>query len=60
MCSKSCVEVLKDALAHRHTIREYRTECRHPNRPKQVVILTVSPLLDRRENLAVPYLSSGM
>jgi two-component system response regulator HydG len=48
MCSKSCVEVLKEALAHRHTVREYRTECRHPNRPKQVVILTVSPLLDRQ------------
>jgi PAS domain S-box-containing protein len=48
ICSKSCVEVLKEALAHRRTIREYRTECRHPNRPKQVVILTVSPLLDRQ------------
>jgi two-component system, NtrC family, response regulator HydG len=49
MCSKSCVSVLKEALAHRRTIREYRTECRHPNRPKQVVILTVSPLRDRHE-----------
>ncbi|MBL7204901.1 MAG: sigma 54-interacting transcriptional regulator [Desulfobacteraceae bacterium] len=46
-CDKSCYAVLRDVLKNKKTIKEYRAECRHQHRPKQVVVLTSSPLLDR-------------
>ncbi len=46
-CQKSCHEVLREALRNKSTIREYRAECSHHDRAKQVVVLTSSPLLDR-------------
>lgn len=46
-CDKSCYKVLREVLKNKKTIKEYRSECRHQHRPKQVVVLTSSPLLDR-------------
>jgi len=45
-CDKSCYGVLREVLKNEKTIKEYRAECRHQHRPKQVVELTSSPLLD--------------
>ncbi len=43
-CSKSCIHVLKKTLKERKTISEFRCECRHPDHPSQVVLITGSPL----------------
>lgn len=47
ICGKSCHNVLKETLKTKKTIEEYRIECRHKERPDQVVLLTSSPLVDR-------------
>ncbi|MBW2569381.1 MAG: sigma 54-interacting transcriptional regulator [Deltaproteobacteria bacterium] len=49
-CSKSCFNVLKETLETRSTIQERRIECRHQDRPGQVVLLTSSPLVDQAGN----------
>lgn len=46
-CSGSCQEVLARTLKLNDTVRESRVECKHGNRPRQVVELVGSPLLDR-------------
>lgn len=46
-CNKSCRNVLKETLNTKNTIKEYRVECKHKDRPGQVVLLTSSPLLDQ-------------
>ncbi|WP_289022376.1 sigma-54 dependent transcriptional regulator [Desulfobacter postgatei] len=43
-CSKSCINVLKETLKTKKTINEFRIECRHPEKPRQIVLLTGSPL----------------
>jgi len=46
-CNKSCHKVLRETLKTKNTIKEYRVECRHQDRPRQVVLLTSSPLKNR-------------
>ncbi|MBW1898329.1 MAG: sigma 54-interacting transcriptional regulator [Deltaproteobacteria bacterium] len=46
-CCKACVNVLTETLKTEKPIKEYRVECCHPNYPRQVVLLTSSPLLDQ-------------
>ena len=46
-CKKSCHKVLRETLKTKKTVREFRVECRHQKRPRQVVVLTSSPLVDR-------------
>lgn len=46
-CRKSCHKALKETLKTKNTIKEYRIECGHQHRPRQVVVLTGSPLMDR-------------
>jgi len=46
-CNKSCHKVLRETLKTKNTIKEYRVECRHQDRPRQVVLLTSSPLTNR-------------
>ncbi len=46
-CRKTCREVLEDALEYRKTIKDYRIECKHQNRPRQIAMVTASPLLDQ-------------
>lgn len=51
-CSKACQEVLLETIRRGATVNEYRIECNHQFRDRQEVVLTSSPLLDRkRENL---------
>ncbi len=48
-CNKSCGKVLDETLKTHNAIREYRIECRHPDRPTQVVLLSSSPLINMEE-----------
>lgn len=45
-CSKSCCEVIKQALEKGATIKEYRIECDHQQCHQQLVAVTSSPLMD--------------
>lgn len=49
-CSKSCCEALTQTVEKRTTIKNYRTECGHQQRPTQIVSITSSPLLDSGGN----------
>ena len=46
-CCASCQLVLEETLKGKNTIEERRAECRHLDRPRQIVLLTCSPLTDR-------------
>jgi len=46
-CNQTCHEVLRNSLKKKTTIKGYRVECKHHDRPEQTVIVTSSPLLDR-------------
>ncbi len=47
-CLKSCHRVLVDTLKSKKTIDEYRIECSHDDRPRQIMLLSCSPLTDRQ------------
>ncbi len=46
-CQKLCLNVLKETLKTKNTIKEYRVECGHSDRSHQVVLLTSTPLIYR-------------
>ena len=46
-CSQSCVPVLKETLKSEKIIKEFRIECGHPDRSRQVAVLSCSPLKDQ-------------
>ncbi len=46
-CQKPCLNVLKETLKTKNTIKEYRIECGHSDRSHQVVLLTSTPLIYR-------------
>lgn len=48
-CNKLCLKVLKETLKTKKTIREFRVECGHQVRSGQIVLLTSSPLMDRKK-----------
>ena len=48
-CSGLCREVLATTLRTNSTVKEHRIQCRHEDRPRQVVLLTCSPLTDRQD-----------
>jgi len=48
-CHKPCLKVLKETLKTKKTIREFRVECGHQVRSGQIVLLTSSPLMDRKK-----------
>ena len=50
-CNKKCISVLKNTLKTRKTIKELRVECGHPNQGRQVVLLTSSSLLCKKNTL---------
>ncbi len=50
-CNKECINVLKTTLKTKKTIKEVRIECSHPNRGRQVVLLTSSSLLCKNDTL---------
>ena len=45
-CSHSCSKVIRETLKQKKPIRELRMECEHHERPRQVVLLSCSPLMD--------------
>ena len=45
-CERTCHGVLEDTLKTKKTIDEYRIECKHQDRPDQVVVVTSTPLVD--------------
>ena len=45
-CNRSCIDVLRQTLDNRVTVKEYRIECGHSQHQKQQVSVTGSPLLD--------------
>ncbi len=45
-CNRSCQKILEETLKTRNTVKEYRVECGHQDRPQQIVLLTSSPLTD--------------
>jgi len=49
-CDKSCHKVIQDTLKTKNTVKEIYIECRHQDRPRQVVTLSSSPLIDRDNN----------
>lgn len=46
-CTRACNEVIRQTLEKNETIREYRIECGHAERCRQLVSLTSSPLMDQ-------------
>jgi PAS domain S-box-containing protein len=45
-CSHNCSKVIRETLKNKMPIRELRMECDHHDRPRQVVLLSCSPLTD--------------
>jgi two-component system response regulator HydG len=45
-CNRSCHDTLKKTLKGKKTIADCRLECRHQGRPRQVVMVTSSPLME--------------
>ncbi|HNQ84904.1 MAG TPA: sigma-54-dependent Fis family transcriptional regulator [Deltaproteobacteria bacterium] len=45
-CSHNCSKVIRETLKSKKPIRELRMECEHHERPRQVVLLSCSPLTD--------------
>jgi PAS domain S-box-containing protein len=43
-CSRACIDILKQTLKTQKTIKDVRVECRHPESPSQVMLLTGSSL----------------
>ena len=43
-CSRACISILKETLKTQKTIKDFRVECRHPDKPRQIMLLTSSPL----------------
>ncbi len=46
VCSRSCLEVLRQTIERKATIRDHRIECDHQGRTQQVVNVSSTPLLD--------------
>ncbi|MCK4793987.1 MAG: sigma 54-interacting transcriptional regulator [Desulfobacteraceae bacterium] len=46
-CDKSCHKALEETLKTKNAAREYGIECKHQDRPRQVVALNSSPLMNR-------------
>jgi two-component system, NtrC family, response regulator HydG len=49
LCAQSCFAAFREILGGARTLKDYRLECKQPNRPHQVVALSSSPLRDRAD-----------
>jgi len=49
-CGLRCWSTLQNALETKASIREFRIECGHEQRPQQEVMLNIAPLKDREGN----------
>ncbi|KPA15051.1 diguanylate cyclase [Candidatus Magnetomorum sp. HK-1] len=50
-CSKGCETVLEETLHTQNVVQEYRVECQHPQKHRQVVVLSSSPLKDQNSKV---------
>ena len=50
-CNNACHEVLRQTLKRKTIVRDYQSECRHKNRPNQIVVFDSSPLRDQDGNI---------
>lgn len=50
-CNKSCLYVLKETLKTKRSISDFRSECMHRDNPKQIVLLTGSPLKNHEDKI---------
>ncbi|MBU2550404.1 MAG: sigma 54-interacting transcriptional regulator [Proteobacteria bacterium] len=46
-CSAQCHQPLLETLDREIVVRDFRVECRHPDRPTRSIVLNTSPLKDR-------------
>ena len=51
-CEGACVEVLKEALVTRKTVDLRHIECRRRSLRKQIISVSVAPLMDRLDNFS--------
>ncbi len=49
-CDRSCVNILNETLLKKDTVREYKIECRHPERKNLIAAVNCSPLLNHNGN----------
>jgi PAS domain S-box-containing protein len=47
-CNGKCLEALKEVIERRQPVEVYRHECELKDKPRHVINLTLSPLLDRK------------
>jgi len=47
-CGRTCSKAIRDTLNLKTPVRELRLECKHQDRPRQVVVLSSSPLLNHQ------------
>jgi len=50
-CNKGCETVLDETLTTQNVIQEYRVECQHQHKDRQVVVLSSSPLKDKNNKI---------
>ena len=50
MCNQSCLHVIKETLKNKKTVKESHIECKHLDRPGQIILLTSSPLMAQNKN----------
>ncbi|MBF0450312.1 MAG: sigma 54-interacting transcriptional regulator [Candidatus Magnetomorum sp.] len=50
-CNKGCETVLEETLHTQNVVQEYRVECKHQNKHRQVVVLSSSPLKDQHNKV---------
>lgn len=48
-CSHACSRVVRETLKHKKPLQEIRIECKHQDRPRQVAVLSCSPLIDHND-----------
>ncbi|MBT4639068.1 MAG: PAS domain S-box protein [Deltaproteobacteria bacterium] len=48
-CRGHCCQVLRQSLSNKEIVKEYRIECQHLFRPEQIVVATITPLLDSQQ-----------
>ncbi|MDY6951912.1 MAG: sigma 54-interacting transcriptional regulator [Thermodesulfobacteriota bacterium] len=49
-CQRSCYDALEETLQTKRPVKQVSIECKHQQRPRQVVALTCSPLLNRNND----------
>ena len=51
-CNGRCVKALEETVKKRQSVEIYRIECRHKQRPQQIMTITTQPLINNEEIFA--------